>query len=108
MSKQVCLVFSYKLEWLLILFTVLVVQPAKAQDIPKSDNWLSDREAQLPNTFKIPSYVSADATIFYKRDNWRVGLNFKNLFSTQYYDSQGYYLRPGAPLTVLGTISVQF
>ncbi|MGI2903687.1 TonB-dependent siderophore receptor [Tolypothrix sp. VBCCA 56010] len=70
--------------------------------------YTGDREATLPNTFKIPSYVRADATIFYKRDNWRVGLNFKNLFSTQYYDSQGYYLRPGAPLTVLGTISVQF
>lgn len=70
--------------------------------------YTGNREAELPNTFKIPSYVRADATIFYKRDNWRVGLNFKNLFSTQYYDSQGYYLRPGAPLTVLGTISVNF
>ncbi|WP_334976782.1 TonB-dependent siderophore receptor [Nostoc sp.] len=70
--------------------------------------YTGDREAELPNTFKIPSYVRADATIFYKRDNWRVGLNFKNLFDTQYYDSQGYYLRPGAPLTVLGTFSVQF
>ncbi|MEH1907455.1 TonB-dependent siderophore receptor [Nostoc sp.] len=70
--------------------------------------YTGDRQATLPNTFKIPSYVRADATIFYKRDNWRVGLNFKNLFSTQYYDSQGYYLRPGAPLTVLGTISVEF
>ncbi|MEH2108590.1 TonB-dependent siderophore receptor [Nostoc sp.] len=70
--------------------------------------YTGDREATLPNTFKIPSYVRADATIFYKRDNWRVGLNFKNIFNTQYYDSQGYYLRPGAPLTVLGTVSVEF
>ncbi|MEH2277411.1 MAG: TonB-dependent siderophore receptor [Nostoc sp.] len=70
--------------------------------------YTGDREATLPNTFKIPSYVRADATIFYKRDNWRVGLNFKNLFDTTYYDSQGYILRPGAPLTVLGTFSVQF
>ncbi|MEH2010678.1 TonB-dependent siderophore receptor [Nostoc sp.] len=70
--------------------------------------YTGDREAELPNTFKIPSYVRADATIFYKRDNWRVGLNFKNLFDTRYYDSQGYYLLPGAPLTVLGTFSVQF
>ncbi|MBW4594758.1 MAG: TonB-dependent receptor [Brasilonema angustatum HA4187-MV1] len=72
--------------------------------------YTGDREAELPNTFKIPSYVRADATIFYKRDNWRVGLNFKNLFDTRYYDSQGYYyyLRPGAPFTVLGTISVEF
>ncbi|MEH1838005.1 MAG: TonB-dependent siderophore receptor [Nostoc sp.] len=70
--------------------------------------YTGDREATLPNTFKIPSYVRADASIFYKRDRWRVGLNFKNLFGTQYYDSQGYYLRPGAPLTVLGTVSVEF
>ncbi|MEH2419758.1 MAG: TonB-dependent siderophore receptor [Nostoc sp.] len=70
--------------------------------------YTGDREAELPNTFKIPSYVRADASIFYKRDNWKVGLNFKNLFDTTYYDSQGYYLRPGAPLTVLGTFSVQF
>ncbi|MEH1845443.1 MAG: TonB-dependent receptor [Nostoc sp.] len=53
--------------------------------------YTGDREAELPNTFKIPSYVRADATIFYKRDNWRVGLNFKNLFGTRYYDSQGSY-----------------
>lgn len=70
--------------------------------------YTGDREATLPNTFKIPSYVRADATIFYKRDRWRVGLNFKNLFGTTYYDSQGYYLRPGAPFTVLGTVSFEF
>ncbi|MFN6541182.1 MAG: TonB-dependent siderophore receptor [Nostoc sp. EkiNYC01] len=70
--------------------------------------YTGDREATLPNTFKIPSYVRADASIFYKHDNWRVGLNFKNLFGTTYYDSQGYYLRPGAPLTVLGTVSIEF
>ncbi|MEH1848848.1 MAG: TonB-dependent siderophore receptor [Nostoc sp.] len=70
--------------------------------------YTGDREAELPNTFKIPSYVRADASIFYKRDHWRVGLNFKNLTSTRYYDSQGYFLRPGAPLTVLGTVSFEF
>ncbi|WP_138498913.1 TonB-dependent siderophore receptor [Nostoc sp. PA-18-2419] len=36
MSKQTFKIFSCRLEWL-ILFTVLVVQPAKAQDIPKFD-----------------------------------------------------------------------
>ncbi|WP_144051194.1 TonB-dependent siderophore receptor [Calothrix sp. PCC 7507] len=70
--------------------------------------FVGDRAASLPNTFDIPSYVRTDATIFYKRDNWRVGLNFKNLFDIQSFDSQGYYLRPNAPFTVLGTISVQF
>lgn len=70
--------------------------------------YTGDREATLPNTFKIPSYVRADASIFYKCDNWRVGLNFKNLLDTRYYDSQGYFLLPGAPFTVLGTVSFEF
>ncbi len=66
------------------------------------------REAELPNDLIIPSYVRADAAIFYKRDNWRIGLNFKNLFDKKYYDSQGFYLLPGAPFTVLGSVSVEF
>jgi iron complex outermembrane receptor protein len=70
--------------------------------------FVGDREAELPNTFEIPSYVRADAAIYYKRDRWKVGLNFKNLTSTQYYESQGYYLRPGAPFSVLGSVSVTF
>ncbi|MEH1929448.1 TonB-dependent siderophore receptor [Nostoc sp.] len=71
--------------------------------------FVGDREALLPNNgVVLPSYVRTDASIFYRNENWRVGLNFKNLFDTNYYDSHGYYLLPGAPLTVLGTISVQF
>ncbi|MDF5731432.1 MAG: TonB-dependent siderophore receptor [Rhizonema sp. PD38] len=71
--------------------------------------FVGDRQANLPNDgVIIPSYVRTDASIFYKKRNWRVGLNFKNLLDNKYYDSQGYYLRPGAPLTVLGTISVEF
>ncbi|MBP5972959.1 TonB-dependent siderophore receptor [Brasilonema sp. CT11] len=71
--------------------------------------FVGDNQANLPNDeVVIPSYVRTDASIFYKKENWRVGLNFKNLFDTKYYESQGYYLRPGAPLTVLGTISVEF
>ncbi|NJN39531.1 MAG: TonB-dependent siderophore receptor, partial [Acaryochloridaceae cyanobacterium CSU_3_4] len=60
--------------------------------------FVGDREALLPNTFEIPSYVRADATLFYKRDNWKVGLNFKNITGTQYYESQGFYLRPARRL----------
>ncbi|MEH2060578.1 MAG: TonB-dependent siderophore receptor [Nostoc sp.] len=71
--------------------------------------FVGDVEANLPNDgVVLPSYVRTDASIFYKKENWRFGLNIKNLFDTTYYYSQGYYLRPGDPLTVLATISVQF
>nr|WP_199316582.1 TonB-dependent siderophore receptor [Chroococcidiopsis sp. [FACHB-1243]] len=72
--------------------------------------YVGDREAELPNDLVLPSYVRADASIFYKRDNWRVGLNFKNLFDTKYYESSQNtaLIYPGAPFTVLGTVAVEF
>lgn len=70
--------------------------------------FVDEREAELPNNLKIPSYIRTDASIFYRRDNYKIGLNFKNLFDTKYYDSQGFLIYPGAPLTVLGTFSLQF
>lgn len=70
--------------------------------------FVGDREATLPNTITIPSFVRTDAAIFYRRDNYQIGLNFKNLLDTRYYDSAGFLLSPGAPFTVLGTFSVKF
>lgn len=72
--------------------------------------YVGDREAELPNDFVLPSYVRADASIFYKRDKWRVGLNFKNLFNTRYFESSQNtdLIYPGPPFTVQGTISVEF
>ncbi|MBD2468781.1 TonB-dependent siderophore receptor [Nostoc sp. FACHB-145] len=70
--------------------------------------YVGEREATLPNNVKIPSYVRTDASIFYKQENWRAAVNFKNLFDTKYYESQGFYIVPAAPFTVLGTISFEF
>ncbi|HEY9907588.1 MAG TPA: TonB-dependent siderophore receptor [Thermosynechococcaceae cyanobacterium] len=70
--------------------------------------FVGDREAELPNTITLPSFVRADATIFYRRDNYRAAINFKNLFGTDYYEAQGSLVYPGAPFTVVGSFSVQF
>jgi len=72
--------------------------------------YVGDREAELPNDLMLPAYVRADASIFYHRDNWGVQLNFKNLFDTRYFESSQNtnLVYPGAPFTVLGTISVRF
>jgi iron complex outermembrane receptor protein len=72
--------------------------------------YVGDREAELPNDLVLPAYVRADASIFYKRDRWRVGLNFKNLFNTSYFESSQNtrLVYPGAPFTLQGTISVEF
>lgn len=62
----------------------------------------------LINSLALPSYLRADASIFYRRNNWRTALNFKNIFDTEYYATQGFYITPQAPFTILGTFSVEF
>lgn len=70
--------------------------------------FVGDREAELPNTITLPSFVRADATVFYRRNNYRAAINFKNLFGTEYYEAQGSLVYPGAPFTVVGSFSVEF
>jgi iron complex outermembrane recepter protein len=82
--------------------------PAKGLGFGAGMFYVGDVQAELPNTFVIPSYVRTDAAIFYKRDNWKVGLNFKNLFNTRYFTNQGAAIYPGEPFTVLGSVSVSF
>ncbi|MEH2298993.1 MAG: hypothetical protein V7K88_08080 [Nostoc sp.] len=67
-----------------------------------------DRVANQSEQFILPSYVRTDASISYKRNNWQVGLNFKNILDVKYYESNGYLTFPQAPFTVQGTISVTF
>ncbi len=69
-----------------------------------------DRPGDSLNTFELPSYFRTDATVFYKRDQWRFALNIKNLFGVEYYETaQGReIIYPGAPFTVQGTVSFQF
>lgn len=70
--------------------------------------YVGEQEVRLPNTFEVPSYVRADASVFYRRNNFRYALNFKNISNVKYYDLDGYNIDPAAPFTVLGTISVEF
>ncbi|MDZ8105446.1 MAG: TonB-dependent siderophore receptor [Nostoc sp. DedQUE12a] len=72
--------------------------------------FVGDRPGDSANSFELPSFVRTDATIFYRRDNWRLGLNFKNLFDVYYAVSSddASNVRVGSPFAVTGTISVQF
>ncbi len=67
-----------------------------------------DRTANIDDPFILPSYVTTEALIGYKRDNWRAALNFKNIFNVRYYESNDYLTFPQAPFTVQGTISFEF
>lgn len=75
-------------------------------------NFAGPREGGLPNSFEVDSYFITNAAIFYRRNNWRFRLNFKNLFDVNYIETaqneriEGIY--PGEPFTVLGSVSVEF
>ncbi|MDF5722210.1 MAG: TonB-dependent receptor [Rhizonema sp. PD37] len=70
--------------------------------------FVGSRIANQSDPFTIPSYLRTDAAISYKHNNWRAAVNFKNISDIKYYDTNGFYAFPQAPLTVLGTISVEF
>ncbi|MGB7412914.1 MAG: TonB-dependent siderophore receptor [Thermosynechococcaceae cyanobacterium] len=74
--------------------------------------YVDARQGDLENTFTLPSYFRTDAALFYKRDNWRVQLNFENLFNTEYFTSTNFGSRlganPGAPFGVSASFSVNF
>ena len=75
-------------------------------------NFKGDRQGDLENTFRLGSYLTADAAIFYKKDDWRFALNFKNLGDAKYVESS--FGSPtsnnnfGDPFTVIASVSVEF
>ncbi|RUR84722.1 TonB-dependent siderophore receptor [Chlorogloeopsis fritschii PCC 9212] len=73
--------------------------------------FVGDRFGDLDNSYVLPSYVRTDASVFYRRDNWRAALNIRNLFDKTYFiGSEGtrlgvYY---GEPLTLIGSFAIEF
>ncbi|MEA5617119.1 TonB-dependent receptor [Cronbergia sp. UHCC 0137] len=73
--------------------------------------YVGERQGDLNNSFQVPSYVRTDASIFYRQNNWRAGININNLFNVDYIEATGQRrdrIHPGAPFTVRGTLSVEF
>lgn len=72
--------------------------------------YVGKREGDLANSFETDSYLRTDASIFYRQNSWKLGLNFKNLFNVDYIEvgQNRTFIAPGAPFTVVGSFSVEF
>jgi iron complex outermembrane recepter protein len=72
--------------------------------------YASEVESSLPNNnVNLPSYFRVDAAISYKCDNWKLQLSVNNLTNVKYYTTYGGNgVIPQAPLSVLGTFSMEF
>lgn len=73
-------------------------------------NYVGERAGDLENSFEVPSYFFSNTAIYYQRDNWKAALNFKNLFDIDYFEHAfgRQDIKPGAPFTVVGSLSVEF
>lgn len=74
-------------------------------------NYVGNRQGDLDNSFELGSYFLTNAAIFYRRDNWRFALNFKNIFDIDYSSGTPFgntRIAVGEPFTVIGSVSVEF
>lgn len=73
--------------------------------------FVDERAGDFSDTFDLPSYLRTDAAVFYRRNNWRAAINIQNLFDVEYFRSNNFgrvAIEPGAPLTVVGSLAVEF
>ena len=75
-------------------------------------NFVGEREGDLNNSFTLDSYFLTNAAVFYDRNKYRVGLNFKNLFDVDYIAGASEPRERGndrgEPFTVIGSFSYEF
>lgn len=76
-------------------------------------NYVGNRVGDLANSYEVGDYFLTNAAIFYKRDRWRFGLNFNNIFDVNYISGVGGNGRtsgiaPGAPFSMTASIGLQF
>jgi len=74
-------------------------------------NFVGERFGDNANSFELDSYFLTNAVIAYRRDNWRVGLNFRNIFDVYYIDSAAnsrIAVLPGEGFTIIGSVSIEF
>lgn len=67
------------------------------------------REGDLANSYRVPGYTRADASLFYRGNGWRATLGVKNVFDKEYIESpvSRTEIYPGAPRTVMATVEVK-
>ena len=68
-------------------------------------NYVDETYMSTANTFYIPSYTILNATVFYERPNWRIGIKLNNLTNEKYWSTWG---APQAPTNFLANLTFKF
>ncbi|MEH2424807.1 MAG: TonB-dependent siderophore receptor [Nostoc sp.] len=70
-------------------------------------NYVGDNKPDNFDTYTIPSYFLTDAALYYRNNNFSIGLNLNNIFNVRYYEASFDYLQriiPGRPYTAQLTV----
>ncbi|MEH2273826.1 MAG: TonB-dependent siderophore receptor [Nostoc sp.] len=71
--------------------------------------YVGDRQGDLNNSFSVPSYLQLDAALYYRRNNFRLALNLKNLSDVRYFTPRSAtQVYPSDPFTVVLTAGWEF
>ena len=73
--------------------------------------YVGERFGDITNTYKVGAYARLDATVFYEIDpTWRFAVNGRNLTDRRYIEQpfNTFNNLPGAPLTVLASLTARY
>ncbi|MEM7594048.1 MAG: TonB-dependent siderophore receptor [Cyanobacteria bacterium P01_A01_bin.83] len=96
------------------LWTTYEIQSGNLQGLGFGGGFVfvDEREGDLDNTFTVDDYFLTNAALFYERNNWKLALNFKNLFDVDYIvatsNSRSSGNDVGDPFEVTGSFSMKF
>ncbi|NDJ17069.1 TonB-dependent siderophore receptor [Myxacorys almedinensis A] len=74
-------------------------------------SYVGDRPGDLSNSFTLGDYLRTDAALYYRRNRLNMAINVRNLFNTDYFrasDGGSLFLFRGEPLTITGSIGLEF
>ncbi|WP_038163884.1 TonB-dependent siderophore receptor [Verrucomicrobium sp. BvORR106] len=84
--------------------------PLKGFGVGVGGRYYSSQSGDTYNTFDLPSYGIVDTALYYERDDFRVQVNFNNVFDKRHfvgsYDSL--YVLPGKPFNVSASVTWKF
>lgn len=74
-------------------------------------NYVGDQMPDNFDTYTIPSYFLTNAALYYRNNNFSIGLNLNNIFNVRYYEASFDYLQriiPGRPYTAELSVKWEF
>lgn len=72
------------------------------------NSYVSEAFLDGANTFTLSSYNLLDATLFYNRPRYRIGIKANNILDEQYWVSDGFYARPQKPANFMINLTYKF